>query len=198
MAEDLLTRIQQELEERMEHLRGAVEERDRLQADLSALVAEPAPSIYPGPPAVLGAGPGRLFDPEPPFDPVPPAVLGVDPGPPVYPGPPAALDADPAPPIYPEPAAAPKPDATVLCFPAVRDRARTHAVSNKVVRPMAAAPRPAPKRVVSAKVARLMLAPRRPALERSGIARVSERAGVSRAAPVDEPDTQADLYEHSL
>jgi hypothetical protein len=182
MAEDLLTKIQQELEERMEHLRGAVEERERLQADLSALAAEPAPSIYPGPPAVLGAGPGRLFDPEPPFDPVPPA----------------ALDADPAPPIYPEPAADPKPDATVICFPARRDLARTHAVSNKVVRQMAAAPRPAHKRVVSAKVARLMLAPRRPALERSGIARVGERAGVSRAAPVDEPDTQADLYEHSL
>jgi hypothetical protein len=37
MAEDLLTRIQRQLQERMAELRGAVEERDRLQADLQAL-----------------------------------------------------------------------------------------------------------------------------------------------------------------
>jgi hypothetical protein len=37
MAEDLLTRIQRQLQERMAELRGAVEERDRLQADLRAL-----------------------------------------------------------------------------------------------------------------------------------------------------------------
>jgi hypothetical protein len=41
MTEDLLTSIQQQLEERIEELRGAVEEHDRLQADLDALGTEP-------------------------------------------------------------------------------------------------------------------------------------------------------------
>jgi len=62
MAEDLLTRIQRQLQERMAELRGAVEERDRLQADLRALedgsaargdsptTLDPAPtSAAPGP-----------------------------------------------------------------------------------------------------------------------------------------------------
>lgn len=39
MAEDLVARIQRELEERVEELRGAVEESDRLEAELGALAA---------------------------------------------------------------------------------------------------------------------------------------------------------------
>jgi hypothetical protein len=50
MAEDLLTRIQRELQERMEALRGTVAEHDRLQADLRALDSEPAPPPEPEPP----------------------------------------------------------------------------------------------------------------------------------------------------
>lgn len=50
MAEDLLTRIQQELQERIEALRGTVAEHDRLQADLGALDSEPAPPPEPEPP----------------------------------------------------------------------------------------------------------------------------------------------------
>jgi hypothetical protein len=200
MAEDLLTRIQRELEERMEQLWGAMEERDRLQADLIALDAAPAAGVYPEPdaaldaelelPAALGAVPRRLFEPEPPFELEPP----FEPVPPFEPERPTALDADPARPIYPEPAAEPEPDATVICFPARRELARAHAVSNKIARPLAAPARPAREHVVSAKVARLMSAPRRPALERSGIARVGERGGVPRRAAVDELDTQAELY----
>jgi len=47
MAEDLLIRIQLEMHERLEELRGAVDERDRLQADLRALDAglKPAASV---------------------------------------------------------------------------------------------------------------------------------------------------------
>jgi hypothetical protein len=41
MTEDLLTNVRQQLEERIEELRDAVEERDRLQANLRALEAEP-------------------------------------------------------------------------------------------------------------------------------------------------------------
>jgi hypothetical protein len=40
MTEDLLTRIQGQLQERMAQLRDAVEERDRLQIDLAALDAD--------------------------------------------------------------------------------------------------------------------------------------------------------------
>ncbi len=39
MAEDLLRRIRREMHERLEELRGSVDERDRLQADLRALDA---------------------------------------------------------------------------------------------------------------------------------------------------------------
>jgi hypothetical protein len=41
MTEDLLTDVRQQLEDRIEELRDAVEERDRLQANLRALEAEP-------------------------------------------------------------------------------------------------------------------------------------------------------------
>jgi hypothetical protein len=49
MAEDLLSRIRRETEERLEELRGAVGERDRLQADLAALDAAPKPLLDPEP-----------------------------------------------------------------------------------------------------------------------------------------------------
>ncbi len=184
----------------MGQLWGAVEERDRLQADLIALDAEPAPGVYPEPdaaldaepelPAALGAVPRRLCEPEPPFE----LELPFEPVPPFEPVRPTALDADPARPIYPEPAAEVEPDATVICFPARRELAPTHAVSHNVARPLAAPARPAREHLVSAKVARLMSAPRRPALERSGIVRVGERGGVPRRAAVDELDTQAEFY----
>jgi hypothetical protein len=45
MADDLVARIQHELEERMAELRGAVEERDRLQAELSALDPAGGPAV---------------------------------------------------------------------------------------------------------------------------------------------------------
>jgi hypothetical protein len=57
MTQDLLTRIQQELQQRMDRLRPAVDESDRLQADLQALDAQPespvALNLAPGPPAAL-------------------------------------------------------------------------------------------------------------------------------------------------
>jgi hypothetical protein len=40
MTEDLLSRIRREMRERLEQLRGAVDERDQLQAELRALEAE--------------------------------------------------------------------------------------------------------------------------------------------------------------
>ncbi len=43
MAEDLLTRIQREMHERLQELRGAVDEHDRLAVDLRALEAAPGP-----------------------------------------------------------------------------------------------------------------------------------------------------------
>ena len=62
MAEDLLTRIQRQLQERMAELRGAVEERDRLQADLRALEDS---STAPGPsPTTLDPAP-TAPDPQP-------------------------------------------------------------------------------------------------------------------------------------
>ena len=52
MTEDLLTRIQRETNERLEALRGAVEEHDGLQADLRALEAAPEPpAVDPEPSA---------------------------------------------------------------------------------------------------------------------------------------------------
>ena len=52
MTEDLLTRIEREMNERLEALRGAVEEHDRLALDLRALNAPPEPpALGEGPPA---------------------------------------------------------------------------------------------------------------------------------------------------
>ena len=45
MAEDLVARIQQELDERMTELRGAVEESDRLEAELSVLDGAGGPVV---------------------------------------------------------------------------------------------------------------------------------------------------------
>jgi hypothetical protein len=45
MAEDLLRRIQQQVDELMQELRGTAEERDRLRADLCELEAHPQPPV---------------------------------------------------------------------------------------------------------------------------------------------------------
>jgi hypothetical protein len=58
MTDDLLTRIRREIEERMQELRGAVEERDRLLVDLRELDA------HPESPVDLGVA----VDPEPAID----------------------------------------------------------------------------------------------------------------------------------
>jgi hypothetical protein len=183
MAEDLLTRIQRELQERIEKLHGAVEERDRLQADLNALDAAPAALVASESLAV------QDVDPEPPVDPEFPVEPNIDPELPAH-------DTAPEPPIVAD--AAPESSATVLCFPARREPARTPPVSPRAGQIAPTASRPARQRVVSPKVARLMLAPRRPALERSGIARVSGRADRVKAELVDEVDPQVELYERSM
>jgi hypothetical protein len=186
MAEDLLTRIQRELQERIEELRGAVEERDRLQADLRALEAAPAAPVASEPLVV------QDVDPEAPLCTELPAVADIDPELPALgsaPGPSIVADAD------------PESSAAVFCFPARRELARTHPVSPQAGQLVPTASRPAHQRTVSPKVARLMLAPRRPALERSGIARVggrADRAAVSREDLVDEVDPEAELYERSM
>jgi hypothetical protein len=61
MTEDLLTRIERELEKRIEELRGAVDEYDRLAGELSALQDVPAPPVDSEPPVVS----------EPPVNPEP-------------------------------------------------------------------------------------------------------------------------------
>ena len=76
MAEDLLTRIQRQLQERMAELRGAVEERDRLQADLRALEDNPAApedsptALDPEPTALAPEAPAPVPEPAAP-DPEP-------------------------------------------------------------------------------------------------------------------------------
>jgi hypothetical protein len=160
MVEDLLSRIEQELYERMEELYPALEECDRLQADLRALEALPEMPveaklrIEPEPPAALD------IDLVSPAGFESPAALQVEPEPAYEPEPPAALNVD------------PDQSGTVLCFPANRGPTRAVAVSPEDARPISPLSRPASARVVSPKVARLMLAPRRPALERSGVPRV--------------------------
>jgi hypothetical protein len=59
MTQDLLTKIRREMHEHMDQLRFAVEERDRLQAGLEALHAEPEP------PAALNVDPGPSADLKP-------------------------------------------------------------------------------------------------------------------------------------
>jgi len=153
MVEDLLSRIEQELYERIEELYPAVDECDRLQADLEALEALPEP---PAAPDIINLESPVAFE--------SPVALEVATEPPYEPEPSAALDVD------------PEPLGTVLCFPANRKPTRTVAVSPQDARPISTLSRPASvpasEPLVSPKVARLMLAPRRPALERSGIPRV--------------------------
>jgi len=155
MVEDLLSRIEQELYERMEELHPAVDECDRLQADLKALGAAPEPLVESEPPAALD-----IIDLESTAAFESPAALEVATEPPYEPEPSAALNVD------------PEPSGAVLCFPGNRKPVRAAAVSPAAVRPISTLSRPASEPVVSPKVARLMLAPRRPALERSGIPRV--------------------------
>jgi hypothetical protein len=64
MAEDLLTRIQHELQERMDQLRPAMEERDRLRADLQALDAAPDPPVRPESTPALDIAPEPSVAPE--------------------------------------------------------------------------------------------------------------------------------------
>jgi hypothetical protein len=159
MVEDLLSRIEQELYERMEELYPAVDECDRLQADLEALEALPEPPIV----SVPSVAPD-IINLESPVAFESPVALEVATEPPYEPEPSAALEVD------------PEPLGTVLCFPANRKPTRTVAVSPQDARPISTLSRPASvpasEPLVSPKVARLMLAPRRPALERSGIPRV--------------------------
>jgi hypothetical protein len=168
MVEDLLSRIEQELCERMEELYPAVDECDRLQADLETLEALPEPPVVPGSPVVPEPAAALDIDRESFAGFESPATVEVAPEPPYEPEPSAALNVD------------PKKSAAVLCFPGNRKPVRTAAVSPEAVRPVSTLSRPvsapASARPVSPKVARLMFAPRRPALERSGIPRVG--AGV--------------------
>ena len=158
MVVDLLSRIEQELYERMEELYPVLEECEQLQADLSALEAEPEPAaldIDLQSPAGFESTTVEVA-PQPPYEGKPSAALDVD----------------------------PDKSAAVLCFPADRKpnrkAVRTVALSPKAVRPVSTLSRaarvpasaPANEPMVSPKIARLMLTPRRPALERSGIARV--------------------------
>jgi hypothetical protein len=128
MDEDLLTRIQREMHERLRELCGAVEEHDRLQADLSALDTAP----------------------EPPADLEPIAALEATPEPPVVSKPPAALDTDSelsvAPEAVPEPSVATEPSAKVVRLPTRPRLPRTRMVSPKVARLMRAPRRPALER----------------------------------------------------
>jgi hypothetical protein len=111
MTEDLLTNVRQQLEERIEQLRGAVEERDRLQANLRALEAEPwvldagltgpmsmdiEPEALEARREVLDSRPEAL-DAEPALVGVGPAPVAVSPGQGVMHAGPEALNAEPAP-----------------------------------------------------------------------------------------------------
>jgi hypothetical protein len=69
MDEDLLTRIQRETHERLRELRKAVDEHDRLQADLSVLDKPPEPPTDQEPITALKAAP------EPPVAPKPSAIV---------------------------------------------------------------------------------------------------------------------------
>jgi hypothetical protein len=166
MVVDLLSRIEQELYERMEELYPVLEECEQLQADLSALEVVPEPLVEPEQPAALDIDRESFAGFESP------ATAEVAPEPPYEPEPSTAQDAD------------CDKSAAVLSFPANRKAVRTAALAPKAVRPISTLSRPASvpasapanEPVVSPKVARLMLTPRRPALERSGIARVG--AGV--------------------
>lgn len=133
MDEDLLTKIQRETHERLRELRGAVEEHDRLQGELSALDAVAEPSVDLESPAALEVVP------EPPGAPAP-----------TDPEPPAALDAvselSAAPEAVLEPSLDTAPPANVVRLPARPRLSRTRMVSPKVARLMLAPRRPALER----------------------------------------------------
>jgi hypothetical protein len=65
MTEDLLTRIQREMDERLRELRGAMDEHERLTSELGALQDVPellaalGPALAPGPPANVVRLPAR-------------------------------------------------------------------------------------------------------------------------------------------
>jgi len=128
MDEDLLTRIQRETHERLRELRSAVDEHDRLQADLSVLNATPEPLADLEPTAALKAVPELS----------------------VVSKPPAALDTDRELPVVPEavpkPPMAPKPSANIVRLPSRPRLPRTRMVSPKITRLMRAPRRPALER----------------------------------------------------
>ena len=115
--EDLLSRIRRETHERLEELRGAVDERDRLAADLRALDAVPEPAAADPEPLVVCE----------------PAVACE----------PVVLES----PVFPEvPPVAPAPPVHVVRCPARREPLRRRMVSSKVARLMHAPRRPALER----------------------------------------------------
>jgi hypothetical protein len=129
MQEDLLTKIRRETYERMHELRGAVDEHDRLTAELSALQEVPERPVARKPPVVR----------ELPVVPEPPVV----PGPPVDPGLSAAPEVS-------ERVA--EPSVNVVRLPARLRVPRTRMVSPKVARLMRAPRRPALERAGVARV----------------------------------------------
>ena len=215
MTEDLLTNVRQQLEERIEELRDAVEERDRLQANLRALEAEPwvldaglaGPTSADAEPEVPGTALEALDT-----APATPDAGQDDAEPEAPDAGPVAAEAGPeamipgqqtldvelgmlaADPELLE--ADPSPPANVVRLPA-----RPEPEPAPVPEPaLASEPAPAPESApaVSPKIARLMSAPRRPALERSGIARVGERADTSARTRVDEDEPPDEIYEQAI
>jgi hypothetical protein len=122
MDEDLLTKIQRETHERLRELRGAMDEHDRLQGELSALDTAPVSPVGLEPPAALEAVPEQSV------------ALGVESEPPATPE--AVL----------EPAPDASPPANVVRLPARPRLSRTRMVSPKVARLMRAPRRPALER----------------------------------------------------
>jgi hypothetical protein len=208
--ENLLTKIQREMHERLRELRGAVDEHDRLTAELRAL------QDIPEPPAALEP----IVDPEPTVSPESPAplepIIALEPivdlesaaAAPELPvasesnvaaEPPAALDI--APGLSGALDIAPGQLAAVDIAPGlsgVVDIATGQPAALDVASEPPVAPGPPTNvvrlparrplsrtRTVSPKVARLMRVPRRPALERSGVVRVGTVHGGS--SPVDDP-----------
>jgi hypothetical protein len=137
MADDLLTRIEREMDERLEELRGVVDEHDRLSGELSALQDIPEPPVDLGP----AVAPELAAAPE----------LPVASEPKVAAKPSAAVD------IAPELPIAHEPSTNVVRLPARRPLSRTRMVSPKVARLMRAPRRPALERpgVVRVGAARL-------------------------------------------
>jgi len=126
MNEGLLTKIQREMDERLRELRGAVDEHQRLTAELSALQDVPEPPVDLGP----------AVAPEPATAP----KLPVASEPNVAAKPPAVAD------IAREMLIAPEPPTNVVRFPAPLPLSRTRMVSPKVARLMRAPRRPALER----------------------------------------------------